>query len=424
MAKQQKKKKKMRKWIIIGTIVLIVLLLVVAKKAGWIGKQPLEQVMVEKPEVRTIVALITASGKVQPVTEVKISPDVSGEIVQLDIQEGDDVKRGQLLLKIKPDTYISMRDRAEAQLNSSRSQLEQTKAQLVQAEQTYRRQKQLYEGAVISQSDYETAEAQYLALQAQVKAAEFNVESAEAALKEAQENLDKTTIYSPTDGTISLLDVELGERVVGTATMAGTEMLRIADLSAMEVRADVNENDIVRVELGDSTDIEVDAYTGRKFKGIVSRIANSSLDAGVTGSASSDQVTNFEVRIYILPESYADLVTRSSMSPFRPGMSATVDIKTEIRHTLSIPIQSVTTRPGLSGDRKEVVFVLRSDSSLVKQVPVVTGIQDKRFIEVAEGLDSTDQVVTAPFMAISRNLQDGMQVQKTESLNTMAAPAK
>jgi len=425
MAKQNnKKKKKTRRWIIIGSIVVVIIFLVVAKKAGWIGKIPMEQVVVEKPEVRTIVELITASGKVQPVTEVKISPDVSGEIVELNIKEGDDVTRGKLLLKIKPDTYISMKERAEATLNSSKSQLEQYRAQLIQAEQTYNRQKSLFAQTVISEADYETASSQYLALQAQVKSAEFNVKSTQASLKEAQENLDKTTIFAPTDGTISLLDVELGERVVGTATMAGTEMLRIADLSEMEVRADVNENDIVRVALGDSTDIEIDAYMGRKFKGVVSRIANSALNNAVTGSASSDQVTNFEVRIFILPESYADLVKENSMAPFRPGMSASVDIRTSTKDGLSIPIQAVTTRANSSGERKEVVFVLRSDSSLVKEVPVTTGIQDKKFIEVTEGLDTTMRVVTAPFISISRNLQNGMKVEEAPTVGSLAAPAK
>lgn len=411
-----KKNKRKRRWIILLILVAFIAFLVIGKKTGLLWKEPLEQVTVGRPEVRTIVEMISANGKVQPVTEVKISPDVSGEIVELNIQEGDQVRRGELLLKIKPDTYQSMQERATATLNSSRSQLEQTRSQLMLAEQTYAREKQLFEQKAISEADFQSAEAQYKSLQAQVKAAEFNVRSAEASLKEADENLYKTTIFAPSAGTISKLSVELGERVVGTATMAGTEMLRLADLSQMEVRADVNENDIVRVALGDTTLIEVDAYMGRKFKGVVTRIANTA-----TGTGGTDQVTNFEVRIYILPDSYADLVQTGIASPFRPGMSATVDIQTETRRALSIPIQAVTTRGGV-GSSQEVVFAYRSDSSLVYQIPVATGIQDKQFIEVSgQGLDSTVQVVTAPFTAISKKLSEGMQVQKVESLTAMPA---
>lgn len=418
MAKKNKKKRRLIIW---GSILLVVVLLVAGKKSGLLWPEPLEQVTLGKPEVRTIVELISANGRVQPVTEVKISPDVSGEIVELNVEEGQQVKKGMLLLKIKPDTYQSMQERATATLNSSKAQLEQTRSQLVLAEQTYERQKQLFEQQAISEADYQSAEAQYRSLQAQVRTAEFNIRSAEASLKEADENLYKTTIFAPSGGTISKLGVELGERVVGTATMAGTEMLRIADLSQMEVRADVNENDIVRVELGDTAAIEVDAYLGRKFKGVVTRIANTA-----TGTGGTDQVTNFEVRIYILPESYADLVrddeAGQEMSPFRPGMSATVDIQTDTRHTLSVPIQAVTTRPGAAN--KEVVFTYRADSSRVWMLPVKTGIQDKQFIEVSgEGLDTAVQVVTAPFTAISKKLSDGQQVQPVGSLTTAAVAA-
>lgn len=419
MAKKNKKKRRLIVW---GSILLIVVLLVAGKKSGLLWPEPLEQVTLGKPEVRTIVELISANGRVQPVTEVKISPDVSGEIVELNVEEGQQVQKGMLLLKIKPDTYQSMQERAEATLNSSKAQLEQTRSQLVLAEQTYERQKQLFRQQAISEADYQSAEAQYRSLQAQVRTAEFNIRSAEASLKEAEENLYKTTIFAPSGGTISKLGVELGERVVGTATMAGTEMLRIADLSQMEVRADVNENDIVRVELGDTAAIEVDAYLGRKFKGVVTRIANTA-----TGTTGTDQVTNFEVRIYILPESYADLVRDDEagheLSPFRPGMSATVDIQTDTRHTLSVPIQAVTTRPG--AENKEVVFAYRGDSSRVWMLPVRTGIQDKQYIEVSgEGLDTAVQVVTAPFTAISKKLADGQQVQPVASLTGAAVTAE
>lgn len=410
MAKKNKRKRRLIIW---GTLLVLLLLLIVGKRSGLLWPAPLEQVTLEKPQVRTIVEQISANGRVQPVTEVKISPDVSGEIVELNVEEGQQVEKGMLLLKIKPDTYQSAQERAEATLNSSKSQLEQTRSQLVLARQTYERQKQLFEQKAISEADFQSAEAQYLSLQAQVRTAEFNIRSAEASLKEAEENLYKTTIFAPSAGTISQLNVELGERVVGTATMAGTEMLRIADLSQMEVRAEVNENDIVRVELGDTATIEIDAYVGRTFKGVVTRIANTA-----TGAASTDQVTNFEVRIYILPDSYADLIRTENgqlISPFRPGMSATVDIQTDTRHTLSIPIQAVTTRPGEAN--REIVFAYRADSSRVEILPVRTGIQDNQYIEVSgTGIDTSLQVVTAPFTAISKRLVDGQQVQPVTSL--------
>lgn len=410
MAKTKKTQKKRRlTWLYI--LLGVIALLVVGKKSGLLWKEPLEKVTVEKPALRTIVELISANGRVQPVVEVKISPDVSGEIVELGIKEGEWVKKGQLLLKIKPDTYQSMQERSTAALNSSRAQLEQARAQLRLAGQTYERQKQLFATNTISQADFQAAEAQYRQGQAQVRTSEFNVKSAQAALKEANENLYKTTIFAPSDGTISKLSVEQGERVVGTATMAGTEMLRIADLSQMEVRADVNENDIVRVQLGDTAQIEVDAYMGRKFKGLVTRIANTATAVG-----GADQVTNFEVRIYILPDSYADLEREGIASPFRPGMSATVDIETETKRSISVPIQAVTTR-GTVGESKEMLFVYHSDSSRVRLLEISTGIQDKQYIEVTSlGLDTSMQVVTAPFTAISRRLTDGQRVQITQTL--------
>lgn len=392
-----------------GGVLLAILFWGVGKRGGWWGRPEPEAVTVERPEVRTIVEQISANGRVQPVTEVKISPDVSGEIVELNIEEGQRVEKGMLLLKIKPDTYQSMLERAEATLNSSKAQLEQIRAQLALAEQTYERQRQLFAQRTIAEADFQSAEAQYRSLQAQMRTAEFNIRSAEASLKEASENLYKTTIFAPSGGTVSKLAVELGERVVGTATMAGTEMLRIADLSQMEVRADVNENDIVRVELGDTAVVEVDAYAGRRFEGVVTRIANTA-----TG-ATSGQATNFEVRIYILPESYADLALEGEGSPFRPGMSASVDIRTETKRTLAVPIQAVTSRPGMG--KGEVVFLYEPDSSRVRMAPVRTGIQDRQFIEVAaEGLDTAAWVVSAPFLAISKRLSDGMAVRTTASL--------
>lgn len=400
------KKKSKKKLIIILSLLGVVVLLVVAKKTGLIGKEPLEKVTVEKPAERTIIEIISASGKVQPEIEVKIAPEVSGEIVELAVKEGDYVERGQLLVKIKPDTYLSMKERAEAAVNSSKAQLLQVEAQLKQAEQTYARQKQLFDQAVISASEYETAEAALNQLKAQYRTAQFNIKSSEASMKETDENLMKTTIYAPSSGTISKLNVEIGERVVGTAQMAGTEILRIADLSQMEVRADVNENDIVRVELGDTALIEVDAYLGKKFKGVVSRIANSSAT-----TTSADQVTNFEVRIYITPESYREIIDPNKPSPFRPGMSASVDIQTNTKTALSIPIQAVTMKLDENGVKQEIVWIYQADSSIVKQKTIKSGIQDKKYIEVKEGIDSAIQVVIAPFSAISKTLTVGQKVE-------------
>lgn len=403
-----KKKSKKRLIIIISLAAVVVILLVVAKRMEWIGKVPLEKVTIEKPVERTIVELISASGKVQPQVEVKIAPEVSGEIVELPVKEGQYVQKGELLVKIKPDTYISMKERAEASVNSSKAQLKQVETQIQQAQQTYNRQKLLFDQKAISAAEYETAEAALNQLLAQKRTAEFNIKSSEASLKETDENLMKTTIYAPSSGTISKLNVEIGERVVGTAQMAGTEILRMADLSQMEVRADVNENDIVRVEMGDTALIEVDAYLNQKFKGVVTRIANSSANA----NAGADQVTNFEVRISILPDSYASLEDPSKPSPFRPGMSASVDIQTNTKHSISLPIQAITMRVGSDGVKEEVVWIYQSDSSIVKQMPVKSGIQDKQFIEVLSGVDTTSQVVIGPFSAISKGLTAGQKVEK------------
>ncbi|MEG2756157.1 MAG: efflux RND transporter periplasmic adaptor subunit [Mucinivorans sp.] len=377
------RKRSKRLWIIVALVVVVVVAGVVARQKGWLGGNPIEQVITERASERTIVELITANGRVQPEVEVKIAPEVSGEIVELNIKEGDRVQKGQLLIRIKPDTYVSMKERSEASLSSSEAQLLQIEAQLLLAEQTYNRQKGLFEQ-------------------------QANIAASRAQLKQSEEDLFKTTIYAPASGTVSKLSVELGERVVGTATMAGTEMLRLADLSNMEVRADVNENDIVRVSLGDSAAIEVDAYLGRKFKGVVTRIANSAQGAA---TPSSDQVTNYEVRIQIQPSSYADLVSPNSPSPFRPGMSSTTDIFTNTARALSVPIQAVTSRMA-NGSKEQVVFVYLPDSSIVRQVKVETGIQDKNFIEIKESaIDSTMLIVTGPFAALSKRLTSGMKVE-------------
>ncbi|MFO7939630.1 MAG: efflux RND transporter periplasmic adaptor subunit [Bacteroidales bacterium] len=424
--------RKLKRYLLIATVILVVLA-IVGKKAGWFGQQNMLKVTTAQPQFRKITELVTASGKIQPETEVKISPDVSGEIVELYIKEGDKVKQGKLLLKIKPDTYLSMVDRAEASLNSARANFASAKAQLAQvesrynqAQKTFERNKTLWKEEAISESEYENAtsslemaEAELEGAKRSADAARFSVESAQATLSEARENLSKTSIFAPMAGTVSRLSVEQGERVVGTAQMAGTEMLRIADLSRMEVLVEVNENDIVRVKQGDTARVEVDAYLGEKFLGVVTEIANS---ANIIGT-SADQVTNFEVKILLLESSYQHLRKPENPNPFRPGMSATVDIQTNTRwDVLSVPIQAVTTRVDTAsqGDKvtdteelaKEVVFVVSNDSALVKQVE--TGIQDTRFIEIISGLDSTHQVVVSPFSAVSRRLREGMKVEVVE----------
>jgi HlyD family secretion protein len=414
------KKKKKLIWIVAGSILLLIILLIAVSS----DRQVAIMVEVAKPVRKTIVEAIPANGKVQPVVEVKISPDVSGEIVELNIEEGDYVRKGQLLLKIKQDYYLSGRDRAEAQLNSVKAQLAQADAHFAQVSLSYKRNKQLFLQKTISVSDFETAEAEYNSTRSQVEAARFNVKSAEAALKEAQENLIKTTIYAPMDGTVSKLSVEIGERVVGTTQMAGTEMLRIANLDQMEVLVQVNENDIVRVNLHDTASIEVDAYRNKKFTGIVTQIANSAITAGT----SADQVTNFEVKVFILPESYSDLKAVTKYV-FRPGMSASVSIATDTRHNaLCVPIQCVTTRTDIKADKdttatdstaavsnananevREQVFVLRETK--VKAVKVTTGIQDYSHIEILEGLTDDDEVVTGPYGAISKTLNNDSPAQ-------------
>tara|TARA_B100000886_G_C20421126_1_gene491659 strand:+ start:273 stop:1562 length:1290 start_codon:yes stop_codon:yes gene_type:complete len=377
------------------------LLLLIAKLAGWISSEDGINVQTTKVQKRTIVQTVSASGKIQPEVEVKISPDVSGEIVQLDIKEGDKVEKGDLLLKIKPDTYQSILERSQAALNTSKSALAKAKAQLIESESNFNRNKLLYENGTISKSEFERIQASYTVTQLNVEDGEYAVSSAQASLREAQENLNKTNIYAPIGGTISRLNVELGERVVGTAQMAGTELLRLANLNRMEVAVEVNENDINSVNLGDTALIEVDAFLGEKYKGLVSEIANS---ANVTGS-SADQVTNFEVKVRII-----DSVN------FRPGMTATVDIQSEyVKDVLSLPIQAVTTRKDNSGqhDKLECVFEVQGVS--VKMVVVKTGIQDDEFIQILSGVNDSMSVVKGPYSAVSRLLNDGSFIVNDES---------
>ena len=370
-----------------------------------------ETVTVARPSLGTIVERIPANGKIHPVTEVKISPDVSGEIIELNVEEGDRVSRGDLVIKIRQDVYISLRDRAAATLNATKAQYEQQKASFTRAEQNYLRDKQLYGRKAISLQEFQASTAEYEMARGQLDAAEYNIESSAASLDEAEENLIKTVIYSPIDGIVSSLSVEKGERVVGTSQMAGTEMLRIADFDMMEVLVDVNENDIIRISKGDTADIEVDAYPGRKFKGVVTQIANSAKNLGSTTSLTD--VTNFEVKVRILPGSYSDLLA-SDPIPFRPGMSASVEIETERRNgVMTVPLQAVTP--------DGCVYVLDRTSSTVRKVAVTTGIQDIGDIEITSGLPSPDSVwiVTGPYGTVSKMLEDGMKVNaEFESKNT------
>lgn len=440
-------------WILGGIVVVLVGGLLIAKKVGWIGQEKPTEVELTAVFQTEIIERVSASGRVQPEIEVKLSPDVSGEIIGLYVQEGDSVKAGQLLLKIRPDNYESLFSRAQASVNSSKAALEQAKAQvaqadarLIRAKADFDRNKKLYEDKVVSLADFEQVRANYEVAQQDVESAKanreaalFNIKSAEAGLRDAAENLRKTTIFAPVSGTISSLSVEVGERVVGTTQMAGTELMRIANLSNMEVRVNVNENDIVRVLLGDTADIDVDAYssTGRKFRGIVTEIANTA--TGQTGTAASisssaDAVTEFQVKIRILNDSFKDLITSRNgkrVYPFKPGMTASVEIITDRKAgVLAVPISAVTTRadsslaksttdtkntgtsakntPDKKQELKEIVFVYKDGKALQREVK--TGISDFENIQILTGLQQGDQVISGPFIAVSKNLSDGALV--------------
>lgn len=449
-------------WVISGLLAVLVLFLIIGKKAGWIGAEKPTQVEITKVATANLTQSVSASGKVQPEVEVKISPDVPGEIIALYVKEGDSVQKGQLLLRIQPENYISLVERSKAGVNQSKASAEQSKAaiaraesQLARMEAEFNRQKKLYEDKVVSLSDLQTAEANLLAARqdlassrANYEAARFGINSSEAALKDASENLRKTNIYAPVSGIVSKLAVELGERVVGTSQMAGTELLRIANLNNMEVRVNVNENDIIRVDMGDTVIVDVDAYSdqNKKFKGIVTRVANTAIGSGgsltATASNSTESVTEFEVRIKILPESYRDLVDHSlgKKYPFKPGMTATVDIITEKKNgVLTIPISAVTTRvqkteqPEDNGrfgavtedhakveKPKEIVFV--NENGVAKKREVTTGITDITTgnIEITSGLKAGEQVITGPFIEVSKRLEDG---KKVEDKNAQVKPA-
>lgn len=451
--------KKLR-WILLSLVVLVILL-VVLKSSGAFGKEEGLSVSTEKVTKRTIIEIVTASGKIFPEIEVKVSPDISGEIVELNVQEGDSVKRGQVLARIYADIYSTQRDQAAATVTQQRAMVENTAAQLEAlkatldaARNTYNRQKKLLDDKVISQSEFETAQSAFLTAQANynaslqsIRSGQAGVQGAQANLQRANKDVGRATITAPMEGVVSLLAVKKGERVVGTAQMAGTEMMRIADMSRIEVRVDVGENDVPKVHLGDSAIVEVDAYTNRKFKGIVTQIASSSKGTATGTAASANDVTNYEVRIALLHDSYKDLIDpkRPKAFPFRPGMNASADIQTK-RHenVISVPINAVTTREkgsdkavnsgkssleasekraqeentdandnsSRSDDLEEVVYVLQKDSK-VKKVVVKTDIQDINHIEITSGLKEGDEIVTGPYSTVSKTLKDGTKVKVT-----------
>jgi HlyD family secretion protein len=425
-----------RTWIILGIVIAVLLIIVVVgRNKGWFGGSEATKVAVEKAAKRDITETVTATGKIYSKTDVKISPDVSGEIVELDVQEGDSVIKGQVLAKIKPDIYQAEVQQATAALNTAKAQelnaesaVTQSQAALDQQQLNFDRNKKLHDAKVIADADFEPIQSAYKSAQAalagaqqQVEAAKFNVESADANLTQANENLYKTTIYAPMSGIVSQLEVEKGERVVGTTQFAGTEMMTISDLYSIEARVDVSENDVLKIKVGDTADVELDAYPDRKFKAVVTQMAvsASSFTSDVTAAATTDQVINFTVKVQLARGSYKDLVSSKTKEfPFLPGMSATVTIMTKkISNILAVPIQSVTTREDTStkknsadtSSQQEVVFVV-TKSNHVKQKNVKTGIQDDKYIQITDGLDEGEQVVSAPYSAISKDLKDSSSV--------------
>ncbi|HUB59362.1 MAG TPA: efflux RND transporter periplasmic adaptor subunit [Puia sp.] len=446
---------------IIIVVVVIIVALVVAKQAGWIGRQEGTKVTAEKVIRRNITEIVTASGKIYPEKEVKISPDISGEVVELGVsQEGDSVHKGQELAKIYADIYTNQRNQAAAQMDQQEAMVSNIKETLPGLKMTMEndkkaldREQQLLDQKVVSRSEFETAQSTYLTAQANYQAALQNVQgniagvaSARANLDIAAKNLSRTTVVSPIDGVVSLLSIKKGERVVGNSMMAGTEMMRVADMSKIEAIVDVGENDIPKVQLGDSALIEVDAYNNRKFRGIVTQIASSvTTTSGSTTTVSTNDVTNYKVHIRLSPDSYKDLIDprRPRHFPFRPGMSASADIQTRTHDSvLSIPINAVATREKNTdnavignteasdnsdngdngdnsdnsdntrsggGDLDEVVFVVMPGDT-VRKVKVHTDIQDINYIEIKDGLKEGDQVVTGPYSVVSKTMKSGVRI--------------
>lgn len=428
---------------IIGICITLLFVVIVFK--FFKGEEPTE-VTTEKAAKRNIIETVSANGKIQPEAELKITSDVSGEIVEMYVKEGDQVKKGDLLCRIKPDIYESALERVNASVNSTKAnaktaiaQLAQAQAQLANAEASNARNKKLFDQNVISQQEMDASKASYEAAKANVeglmesiKASDYNVKGMEASLKEANTNLDKTLIKAPVDGTVSKLNVEKGERVVGVQGLQGTEILRLANLNEMEASVEVNENDIIRIHKNDTAIIEVDAYIGKKFRGIVTEVANSANTTGI----SVDQVTNFVVKIRVIRESYIDLVSDINPAPFRPGMSASVEIQTmRAANIITVPIPGVTTRSSdtlktkheENGEEemvvkdekeekintkqeeiKECVFV--NNNGVAKMVYVTTGIQDNDYIEIKSGVNVGDEIISGPYGAVSKILKDGKKI--------------
>ncbi len=424
-------------WIIIGVLVGIILLTMLMKAMGWIGKEEGIRVTTEKVARRTIVETVNASGKIYPEIEVKVSPDISGEIVELMYEEGDSVKKGAPLVRIYADIYSTQRNQAAAVVAQSKALLENSKAQLASlkssldlAQLNFDRQKKLLDEKVISRSEFEQADnnlqnalANYNALLQKIKSDEASIESSQANLERADKDLSRTTVLAPMSGIISLMSVKKGERVVGASMMAGTEMMRIADMSAIELQVEVGENDIPKVSLGDSASIEVDAYGTRKFKGVVTKIASTSISASAaTAAASTNDVSNYRVHIRLIPDSYNDLFdpAKPKKFPFRPGMNASADIHTTVKDSvLSVPINAVTSRSieVKEGEvrhpdapvNEEVVFVVDA-AGVARKVKVKVGIQDINYYEVLSGLTGGEDVVAAPYSVISKTLKDSTKV--------------
>lgn len=438
-----KRKRKSRRWLIILLLLLFLAALAFAYFKNK-NKPKGEEVTIEEVSNRTIKETVSASGRIFPEVEVKISSDVSGEIVELNVEEGDSVVVGQILAKIDPEAYVSAVERGRASLDNQKAQVsisksqklnniaqkEQIIANLENATQVHTRNTKLKDDGVISEVEYQQSLSNLRALEANmkaaeagiasadesIKAAEFQVQSSEASLKELRTNLNRTTIKAPQSGIISSLSVEKGERVVGTIQMTGTEMMRIANLNAMEVQVEVSENDILKVRSGDEVNVEVDAYVDKVFTGFVTEIANSAANttsATGTQSLNTDQVTNFIVKARIDPNSYAGMKSSNSKYPFRPGMSASVDIFTDAAEdVLSIPIQAVTVRENEEKDLEEVVFVYEADTA--RMIAVKTGIQDDDYIQVVEGLENGQVIVSGPYTAVSKNIEEGSQLREKE----------
>ena len=464
---------KKTKWILIAASILLILLIALAKM-GVFGKAEGLKVTAEKASKRTIIEVVNASGKVYPEVEVKVSPDISGEITELTVKEGDTVKRGQLLARIYADVYNIQKNQAasgvaqsqaqvniqqaqvsssEAQVNNSQASSEALKSQLNQAERSYNMQKQLFNDKVISQNEFNVAEASYRTAQANynaalqsirsaqagvqsaqagVQSARAGVQTSQASLQRASKDLGRTSIIAPSDGVVSLLNVKLGEKVAGNSFNVGTEMLRIADMDKIEIRVDVGENDVPKVKLGDSALVSVDAYSDRKFKGIVTQIASSNNGASNQLGAATNDVTQYKVYIRILKASYQDLLGKGTF-PFRPGMSANADIQTRrVENVISVPLNAVTTRdkndstktvkekpvdenetvaaPSSEDDDIEVIVFVKDSSNKVKKYPVKTGIQDNYYIEIKEGLKGGEEVITGPYDVVSKLLTKDKKV--------------